>query len=106
MLGARGWSLPAGEHGVVDEGDEAGGHDDAAKQTVSDGKGMYVDYVVKGNLLGNVSRGINDRLITDPDVTRRHPPTDFLIPPRLLQPPRLRHDVRNRTTTSIPDEMI
>lgn len=76
--------LPAVVDGVVDEGDEAGCHDDVC----------------------DISRGIDDRLITDPNMTRRHPSANLLISPHLLQPPCLRHDVRNRTALAISDEMI
>lgn len=76
--------LPASVDGVVDEGDEAGCHDDVC----------------------DISRGIENRLITDPNMTRRHPSTNLLISPHLFQTPRLRDNMRNRTALAISHEMV
>lgn len=104
-LRARSWGLPAGEDGVVDEGDETGCHDDAAESGSVTIMGLYREQV-KRYLLANVSLGFDDRFITDPDMTRRHPSADLLIPLHLLQSPHLRHDMRNRTPLTVSNEMI
>lgn len=60
----------------------------------------------KEDLLGNISHGIDDRLVTDPDMARWYPSSNFLVSSCLLKAPRLRDNMSNRMALSIAGEMV